>query len=149
MLMLGWFFPRSFSQAAVCCSLWFSHTETEEFEVLFMPWRLNPYLYISILWAIKLLLASFYLFFFLLSFVFTLFCGVFWGVSQSGLGNGLELFVVQRRALWGNSTEPHHQCFCTVQTHFPPKPVYTERKKNWLNKWIKNPNRQINYPVSL
>lgn len=43
--------------------------------ILFMPGRLNPYLHISILWAIKLLFETFISP--LLSFVFTLFCGFF------------------------------------------------------------------------
>lgn len=46
-----------------------------------------------------------------------------------------------------NRTSPPVLFHCA--NTFPPQACLYREEKNWLNKWIKNPNRQINYPVSL
>lgn len=136
--MLGWFFPRELSQEGICYSLWFSHTEAEEIEVLFLPRRLNPYLYISILWAIKLFF-SFFLFSFCFShsFVFTLFCGVSFEVPVPQVWEmcwSCLLYKGEHRGQtlgWEASdrSSPRVLLQC-ANTFIPsPKPVNIERKK--------------------
>lgn len=108
--------------------------------ILFMPGRLNPYLHISILWAIKLL---FDLFSAPPKLCFYSVLWVFWGVSHSGLGNVLDLFVVQRRA-GGCEMRSFRQKLTmsafAVCKHMPPPGLSTQREKITANQMNKNPS---------